>query len=146
MKTTAATFDITSIETNDASFLHLKHPGTEEPLFIGAGDDKQPVGISFHAPGTPGYEAASSKRTNRSLVRSKRKIDLNADLLRADTVDFLADVTVSFDHLGYPPAGELTGRDLFKALYGDRKFGWVIEQVNGHLADWASFTKGSATT
>lgn len=101
---------------------------------------KQPVGITFHAPGTQPYETASTKRTNRSLVRSKRKIDLTADLLRSDTIDFLADITVSFDHLGYPPAGEATGTDLFKALYGDRRFGWVIEQVNAHLADWASFT------
>lgn len=146
MNTTAPAFDITSIETTETSFLHLKHPGTEEPLYVGTGGDKQPVGITFHAPGTDGYEAASKKRTNRSLVRSKRKVDLNADLLRADTVDFLAEVTQSFSHLAYPPAADATGTDLFKALYGDRKFGWVVEQANTHLGDWASFTKGSATS
>jgi len=139
-------FDIATIETKDTSFLHLKSPVDEEPIFSVEGETKTPVGITFHAPGSEAYEAAAGRRTNRALVRSKRKIDLTADLLRADTVTFLADVTVSFDSLSYSPAGEAKGADLFKALYSDRKFGWVVEQANVHLADWASFTKGSATS
>ena len=137
-------FDLASIETNETSFLHLKSPDTEEPIFTPKGGDKVAVGITFHAPGSEAYEAATSRRTNRALHRSKRKIDLTADLLRADTVTFLADVTISFDNLGYSPAGDAKGEDLFKAAYADRKFGWVVEQANAHLADWASFTKGSA--
>lgn len=141
--TTTTDFDITQIETTETSFLALKHPGTEEPL-VTKGDEPAAVGITFWAPGSEPYETASAKRTNRSLLRSKRKIDLNADMLRADTIDFLADITVSFDQLAYPPAGDAKGRDLFKALYGDRKYSWVVEQANSHLADWGSFTKGSA--
>ena len=40
--------------------------------------------------------------------------------------------------------GILSDKDLFKALYGDRKYGWVIDQANVHLNDWANFTKSSA--
>lgn len=138
------TFDITKFKPLPTTFLHLKSPDEEEPLFVGAGEDKQPVGITFHSAGSPAYEAASTKRTNRSLVRSKKKVELTADLLRADTVNFLADITVSFDNIGYPPAEGATGEELFKALYGDREYGWVIEQANAHLGDWGSFTKGSA--
>jgi len=138
-------FDITCFETTDTSFMHLKSPVDEDPIFIkGEGGEKIPVGITFHAPGSPGYEAAVTKRTNRALSRSKRKLDLTADLLRSDTVTFLTDITVSFDGLGYPPAEGATGENLFRALYSDRKYGWVIEQGNAHLGDWASFTKGSA--
>lgn len=137
-------FDITQIASADTTFLHLKSPVDEEPIVTGP--DKAAVGITFHAPGSDAYEAAVSKRTNRSLHRSKRKIDLTADLLRADTVAFLADVTASFDGLAYPPAGEAQGPDLFRALYGDRKYGWVIEQANTHLGDWAAFTTRSATS
>jgi hypothetical protein len=137
-------FDLASIETNDTSFLHLKSPDTEEPIFTTANGEKVAVGITFHAPGSEAFEAASARRTNRALHRSKRKIDLTADLLRSDTVSFLADVTVSFDHLGYSPAGDAKGEALFKAAYADRKFGWMVEQANTHLGDWASFTKGSA--
>jgi hypothetical protein len=143
--TTTTDFDITEIETSETSFLHLKHPGTEEPLHT-KGDEPAAVGITFWAPGSEPYETASAKRTNRSLLRSKRKIDLTADMLRRDSIDFLADITKSFDNLAYSHAGDAKGRDLFAALYGDRKYGWAVEQANSHLADWASFTKGSATT
>lgn len=137
-------FDITAFESSETSFMHLKSPVDEEPIMEKVGDEKFPVGITFHSPGSEAFEAASARRTNRSLHRSKRKIDLNADLLRSDTVAFLTDVTVSFDRLGYPPASDAKGDDLFKALYSDRKYGWVIEQANAHLGDWSSFTKGSA--
>lgn len=140
-------FDLTQFTPADTSFLHLKSPVDETPLYSGTGDKKEPVGITFHAPGSDAYEAAVSARTNRSLVRSKRKIDLTADLLRSDTVAFLTDVTVSFDGgLSYPPAGDATGKELFKALYSDRKFGWVIDQANAHLGDWGNFTKSLPTS
>ncbi len=139
-------FDIAEFDSKTTSFMHLKSPVDEEPIFTKAGEDKVAVGITFHTPGSEAYEGAVSRRTNRALSRSKRKIDLTADLLRSDTVSFLTDVTVSFDHLGYSPAGEAKGEDLFKALYADRKYGWVIEQANAHLGDWSSFTKGSATS
>ena len=138
-------FDITAFDSTETGFMHLKSPVDEEPIFVKVGEEKQAVGITFHSPGSQPYEAAVSRRTNRALHRSKRKIDITADLLRSDTVAFLADCTVSFDNLAYPPAAGATGEDLFKALYADRKYGWVIEQANAHLSDWASFTKGSAT-
>ena len=142
----AEDFDITVFESAETSFMHLKSPVDEEPIMKGKGEAKTPVGITFHSPGSAAFEKANARRTNRSLSRNKRKIDLNADLLRADNVDFLTDVTVSFDGLAYPPAGEAKGDELFKALYADRKFGWVVEQANAFLADWSSFTKGSATS
>lgn len=137
-------FDITQLATTDSGFLHLKSPATEEHIFVELGEVKVPVGIMLHAPGSPAYIAAENKRTNRALVRSKRKTDLTADMLRADQVEFLTDVTASFDNLGYPPAGEAKGEDLFKALYADRKFGWVVDQANAFLADWGNFSTASA--
>ena len=139
-------FDITQFKPAETSQLHLKSPADEEPLFIEEGGQKLAVGITFHSPGSEAYEAAVSRRTNRALVRSKKKAELTADLLRSDTVSFLADVTVSFDNLAYPPAGEDTGEKLFRALYGDRKYGWVVEQANAHLGDWGNFTTVSATS
>jgi hypothetical protein len=136
--------DITKFKPSATTFMHLKSPDEEEPLFEQVGEGKEPVGITFHSAGSAAYEAASAKRTNRSLVRSKKKLELTADLLRSDTVSFLTDITVSFHHLDYPPAGDVAGEKLFEALYGDREYGWVIEQANAHLGDWSSFTKGSA--
>ncbi|GGE75142.1 hypothetical protein [Sphingomonas prati] len=141
--------DITRYKPALTSFMHLKSPDEEEPLFetLSTNPDeilKEAVGITFHSAGSPAYEAAVAKRTNRSLVRSKKKAELTADLLRADTVSFLTDVTVSFHHLDYPPAEGAIGEDLFRAVYADREYGWVVEQANAHLGDWSNFTKGSA--
>ena len=139
-------FDITQLVPTSTSFLHLKSPIDEEPLFSGSGEDKKPVGITFHAPGSEVYEAADKRNTNRSLARGRKKVDLNADLLRADRIDFLAAITISFDNLSYPPAGAATGEALFKAFYGDPKFGWAFAQANSHLQDWANFLEKLPTS
>ncbi|WCT75037.1 hypothetical protein PQ455_07430 [Sphingomonas naphthae] len=133
-------FDITQFAPADTGFMHLKSPRDEEPIFVGAAANPLPVGITFHAPGSEAYEAANKRRTNRSLGRSKKKIDLTADLLRSDNVTFLTDITVSFDNLAYPPAADLAGADLHRALYADPKYGWVVEQAQSHLGDWGNFS------
>jgi hypothetical protein len=138
--------DVTRFKPAATTFMHLKSPVDEEPMFEGVGEQKAPVGITFHSPGTEAYENAVSRRTNRALVRTKKKVELTADLLRSDTVSFLADITASFDNLTYPPAGAATGEELYKALYGDREVSWIVDQANAHLGDWANFTKASPTS
>lgn len=137
-------FDITTLAPTETTFCHLKNPIDEEPIFVGTGDDKKPVGITFHAPGSPGYEKAETNRTNRSLFRGKRKVEVTADVLRADTVKFMTDITVSFDNLAYPPAGDAKGEELFQALYADRRYRWAHEQAAAHLADLGNSIKKSA--
>lgn len=140
------TFDISALETSDTGFVHLKSPQTEEPIFIGPDDDRKAVGITVHAPGTKPYVAAEDRRTNRQLLRNKRKGKVTAENLREDAQHFLADVTITFDNLSFKPAGDIAGKDLFLALYGDPKFGWVNDQVNAFLNDWGSFTTTSPTS
>lgn len=137
-------FDITQLTPNDTTFCHLKNPIDEEPIYTGNGDEKAAVGITFHAPGSETYEGAETRRTNRALIRSKKKIEVTADILRADAIQFLADITASFDHLAYPPAGDAKGADLYKALYGDRKYRWAVEQANTHLGDLGNSMPKSA--
>ena len=136
-------FDITQFAPADTSFLHLKSPVDEDPLYVGSGDTKQPVGITFHSPGSEAYEAAGVRRANRSLARGKKNIPITAELLRSDNVRFLADITASFDNLGYPPAADAQGTDLYKALYSDRKYGWVVDQATAHTTDWGNALKKS---
>lgn len=137
-------FDITQLTPADTTFCHLKNPVDEEPIFTGNGDDKKAVGITFHAPGSEAYEAAETRRTNRSLMRGKKKIEATADILRADATQFLTDITASFDNLAYPPAGEAKGAELYKALYSDRKYRWAVEQASAHLADLGNSMPKSA--
>lgn len=139
-------FDVANFTPTDTTFCHLKSPVDEEPIFTGTGDSKQAVGITFHAPGSEAYEAAETRRTNRSLMRGKKKIEVTADILRNDSVTFLTDITASFDNLGYSAAGEAKGSELYKALYSDRKFRWVVEQATVHLADLGNSMPKSATS
>lgn len=139
-------FDITLLMAAETTFCHLKNPIDEEPLFVGEGDAKAAVGITYSPPGSARYEVAETNRTNRALVRSKKKIEVTADILRADAVKFLADITISFDNLAYPPAGDATGEKLFAALYADRQYRWAHEQLSTHLADLGNSIKKSATS
>jgi hypothetical protein len=143
---TVKKFNITSVATCMTAFLHLKDPKTEEPFFVDNDGNPEPVGITFFGPGSPEYEAADARRTNRSLLRNKRKIELTADILRADAIQHLADITASFDNLEYPPAGNATGVELYKALYSDREYGWVVTQATPFNNDWGNFSKASATS
>jgi hypothetical protein len=54
---------------------------------------------------------------------------MSAEEQRAEQAEFLAAITVSFNGFGYPPAGEATGKDLFRALYMDRSVGFITDQV-----------------
>lgn len=140
------TFDIDALETSDTGFLHLKNPSTEEPIFLGSGDGTQPVGIEFHAPGTKAYVAAEDRRTNRQLLRNKRKGKVTAEDLRSDQAEFLADVTSKFVNLSVKSAGEATGKALFLAFFSEPKRGWAVDQSNAYLADWGHFTTTSPTS
>jgi hypothetical protein len=139
-------FDITTLTPAETAFCHLKHPVDEEPLFVGEGDAKGAVGITYSPPGSARYEMAEKNRTNRALFRSRKKIEVTADILRTDTVKFMADITISFDNLAYPPAGDATGEKLFTALFADRQYRWAHEQFSTHLADLGNSIKKSATS
>ena len=136
-------FDLSQFQTDATTFVHLKSPIDDEPLMTPVDGEEQPVGITLHTPGSEAHEAALAYRQNRLLHRAKRKVEVTAKSLLEDTIALLTDLTVSFDNLAFSPAGDATGKDLFKALYADRKFAWVIEQINTHLADIGRFTKGS---
>jgi hypothetical protein len=145
MATAPETFDITSIETAESGFLHLKHPATEETISLGEGNNALPVGITYHAPGSKPYVAADLARTNRQLLRNRRGKKVTAEDLRADNHQFFADVTISFDNLSYGSASDVTGKKLFLALYSDPKYGWAVDQLNAKLNEWSDFTTTSPT-
>jgi hypothetical protein len=41
---------------------------------------------------------------------------------------------------------DMTGYDMFKAAYLDAGIGFIAEQINKAIGDWANFTNKSATT
>jgi hypothetical protein len=135
-------FDITSIAAADTSDIHLRGPD-DELLFDGNG---KAITITVYGPGSRAYQQAQTRSQNRIMDRLKKKgrTDRSADDKLEEQADFLAACTVSFNGFSYPPAGKATGAELFRQAYADPTIGFIADQVNSHMGDWANFTKGSA--
>jgi hypothetical protein len=136
-------FDITSTAVEETAVLELTD-ANEAPLL---GEDKKQLSITLYGPGSEPFGRAEAKRQNKLLERLKRKgkADMGPEEQRAEQSEFLASITVSFNGFAYPPAGDADGKDLFRALYSDRKVGFITDQVQKFVGDWGNFTPSSAT-
>jgi hypothetical protein len=137
-------FDITSLGVDETATCDL-NTADDTPLI---NEDKKQCSVTVYGPGSAQYAAAEAKRQNRLLERLRRKgkTEMSAEEQRAESAEFLAAITVSFNEFGYPPAGDATGKDLFRALYMDRKIGFITDQVQKFVGDWGNFTGSSATS
>lgn len=137
-------FDITKKSVSEQGTVELTD-ADESPLL---GEDGKQLTITVYGPGSKEFEKAAAKRQNRLVDRLKRKgkSDMSAEEQRAEQAEFLSSVTASFNGFGYPPAGEQTGKPLFRALYMDPSLGFITDQVQRFVGDWGNFTAGSPTS
>lgn len=142
-------FDITTIAVAATTTFQLRD-AAGNLLFTAAADNEaaQPVNVTVYGPGSAQYADATAKRNRRQLerLRKKGRVEITADETTKEVSEFLAAITVSFDNLSYPPAGGATGYELFKAVYADRRLGFIADQVQEKIGDWENFTNGSATS
>ncbi|MCA3254930.1 MAG: hypothetical protein INF91_04845 [Alphaproteobacteria bacterium] len=131
-------FDITKVAAEETSTFELLN-GNDEPLLD---DKKKPISITVYGPGSEPFAIVQSRQNARAIerLRKKGKADQTPAQRFAEQAEDLADLTVSFNGFGHPehPNG---GREMFKAVYGDRKLGFIAEQVSRHVGDWSHFTK-----
>lgn len=108
-------------------------------------DLTKPVTITLYGPGSKQYAKAAAAKNNRMVVQLKRKgkADMTAEQTVSDNGDFFAECTAS---MAYIELNGLQGDALHKAVYKNINLGFIAEQVNKHLGDWANFTPGSSTT
>lgn len=139
-------FDITSQSVSETATIHVKN-AAGEPLYADA-ERTKPVQIVVYGPGSKAHATVESRQSTRALKRmsdNDGKITAPTAEERAqETAEDLAALTVRFDNLAYPPAGEAQGTELFEALYRDQRLGFIVRQVSKHLADWGNFKPGSA--
>ncbi len=140
--------DITTQAATDTATIHVKN-AAGETLYADA-ERTKPVQIVVNGPGSKAYAAVESRQSARAL---KRMADNDGKITGAtaeerlkETAEDLAAITVRFENFTYPPAGDAQGADLFEAVYRDQKLGFITRQVSKHVADWANFTAGSATS
>lgn len=130
--------DITTQAIANTAKLHLKD-AAGLPLYSG-GDANKPVRVIIHSPGSDAYAQIETRQTQRALKRMDdndgKRVAMSPDERRDQTAEDLADLTVEFENLTY---GDKTGRALALAVYGDRKLGFIANQVTKFLGDWGNF-------
>ena len=128
--------DIRKYAVEPTSKLHLRD-ANDELMFT---DEGKPVAVNLYGPGSKQYARAQAAQNNRLLDKLKRKgkSDQTAEQRAAESSEFLADCTESFENLEYD---NLAGRELFMAVYADVSIGFVADQVAKYISDWANFTK-----
>lgn len=128
-------FEITTIAARDtATTIELKD-AAGNALHDADGNR---LSITIHGPGTKAFHKASLARSQRALNRLSKKgtMKLNAEEQEQESVAFLADLTVSFNHFVHN--GSSTD---FAAAYADPAMGFIRRQLDEALDDWANFTK-----
>jgi len=135
-------------ETSDLKLLSAD----DAPLFYEQDGRQLPTTAKLYGPGSKPYKQAQAKVSNRigEKFQRKGKFSQSAEEREADQVELLVACTISivglefdgpFEHLA-----SLTGPDLFRAIYSEPGLGFIKDQVQAHIGDWANFTKGSATS
>lgn len=134
--------DIKSKATIETAFLHLRD-ADEELMYDGDPKEGRKVGVTVYGPGSRQYASAVARQENRSLdmLKKKGKTDKTAEDKATDNADFLASITVKFEHLDYDG---LSGNALAMAVYLDPTLGYIGQQVRQFSGEWSNFTKGSA--
>lgn len=128
--------DIRKYAVEPTSKLHLRD-ANDELMYT---DEGKQVAVNLYGPGSKQYARAQAAQNNRLLDKLKRKgkSDQTAEQRAAESSEFLADCTESFENLEYD---NLAGRELFMAVYADVSIGFVADQVAKYISDWSNFTK-----
>jgi hypothetical protein len=133
-------FDISSLAVKDTTTIDLETPSGDELI----NDQGERLSITAYGPGSKQFNKAQGVRNRAILEYVKRggKKMKDGEQRELDA-EFLASCTVSFNNFKYQ---DLTGFEMFKAAYLDTSIGFISEQVNKAIGDWANFTQGSAKT
>lgn len=134
-------FDLDKIAATETAELQLRN-GADELLFDDAG---KPITITVYGPGSKPYQDAQAKAQNRAIERLKKKgkLDQSAEEKAQEQAEMLAACTVSFNGFGGPEKSGTTSQTEFMKVYADPKLGFIAQQVQAHIGDWAHFTNGS---
>lgn len=149
-------FDISTIEVSDTFDVTLEHPKTKEPMLVGGqeiddgeGGTKtvggEPMTVTVYGPGSKAFKGAKAAQSNRNMKRARAsggRVETTADEDAADTAAFLSAITVSLNNFSYKGLAP-NERETFRALYLDRKMGWITDQVNAQAGDWGRFTQAA---
>ena len=119
---------IQNITFSKTASLHLRHPGTDAPMFC---DDKTPMVIELVGEASDEYKAAARRWQNENMSRPGHK--LTADQIEDQTLDMLVALTkgwrLQWDD-GLLPFSPQYAREL----YASPGHEWIKSQVKDFFA------------
>ncbi|GGB21521.1 hypothetical protein GCM10011380_08870 [Sphingomonas metalli] len=135
--------DISTLEVEDTCPIHVKD-AKGNPLYK---NDGTPVVITVYGPSSDAYARLETRQTQRAMKRldenDGKRVAMTPEDRLTQTAEDLAEITHSID--GLTSDGK-TGRDLALAIYGNRKLGFIPNQVTAKLNDWGNFAPASPTS
>lgn len=142
------TYDVMDFDVSDTTDIVLNHPKTGEPFMVDVTVDdglggtktvKQAMSVTVYGPGSKPYKAAQGvgEKTYSSTFHRGKSRETQAQK-EAREAAFLSACTISFNNFTYN-GGDPKDRETFRACYLDEKRGWIKEQVNAEMGDWANF-------
>lgn len=134
------TFDISAEAVADTSTVYLERPNGD-PL---QNPKQEQCTVTVYGPGSKAFARAQGAKNRAMMAFVKRGgKKMSDEEQREIDADFLATCTVSFNGFSYK---NLTGHEQFKQAYMDTGIGYIAEQVNRHIGDWANFSKPANAT
>ena len=139
--------DIRKFAVTPTSTLHLCD-SNDDPMYAqgadGEPDLERPMIAVLYGPGSKPFKKAQAAASNKTVDRLKKKgkSDLSAEDQARENADFLTACTVELKNVTFD---KLEGEALFKAVYTTPEIGFIPEQINKHINDWANFSKSSET-
>lgn len=135
--------DIFTKQAVDTAIIHVKDAAGE--LMFADTERAKPVQIEIYGPGSEAAAAVEARQTSRALKRfqdndGKMAAPSQDEALR-ETAEDLASITRRFINFSYSPAPTAEGAELFQAVYGDRKLGFIVKQILQAHKDWSAFRK-----
>ncbi|WP_404711484.1 hypothetical protein [Sphingomonas sp. MMS24-J13] len=135
--------DFTKFAAKETAFIHFKGPDGAYMY-----DDGKKVGVTVYGPSSKQYAIVDDRGSARALKRMQdndNKISpIPGDERREQQAQDLAELTVSFENITYPPAGDAQGSTLFAAFYADPAMGFFKDQVAAGVNKWGNFMPASA--
>lgn len=139
-------FDVSTVQVADTTEITINHPTTGEPFLVDTPEGKKPMIVVAYGPGSKAFKAAQAVSQKTYMATFHRgKSRETPEQQEARSAAFLSACTAEYRHFSYKgmPANE---RETFRALYLDPAMGWLTEQVNAEMGDWANFTRAAPTS
>lgn len=141
-------FDIRKKSVSETGIIELDD-ADDSPLM---NEDGERCSVTVCSPGSKRWQQANAEKSRKATARvdkAKGKLSAAIDPSGSDEIDFLADITVSFNNWTYShPDGEEwpTKRDMFRAAYADHSIGFIRQKVEKQNGEWGNFAKKSGSS